>query len=224
MKKNFTYFLIVGAVAVLVVTWLLVWGNGADGLEEPVVKRLEDLKEFGSSSEQNVLSVSDSADAVAALEESIQFEYRKCFRRNTSAQSLDAMKALLLKQRDFSNPSTIHENYELITSDQRKMVVQHVPMDDSLNQVRVFEINPTDGTPNRIQDFSRPSADVSLRLKDALDLGTVQTKTVATTQNAYDGALLTFDEINGKLARLHLITSDFDFECKEQSCLCLKKE
>ncbi len=154
----------------------------------------------------------------------IQDEFIKCFSKETSAQNLETLKNVLLQQKDYSSPTLSEENFELVGKDNQSLVVQYIPMEENQNRVRVFSINPADGLPDRIKDFPQINAEVSLRLKGALSMGSVKSKTTSTTQSSYDGSMLSIDQKDEKIIRLHLITSGFDFECKDQTCQCLKKE
>lgn len=227
MMKRKKYFLIVTTAIAVTVALFLIFQKNSDEVQTTAKKSLEDIKTIQAP--QNLpLEISapssDAATFVKEREESIKSEFRKCFKKETNAKNIEEMKSTLLQQKDYSAPSLIEESYELTSEDQKELVVQHIPMEENENKVRVFSINPNDGLPDRIKDFPHSSAEISLRLKGALSMGTLKSKSNSTTQNSYDGSLLSIDEKNGKAIRLHLITASFDFECKEQSCQCLKKE
>jgi hypothetical protein len=151
-------------------------------------------------------------------------EFKKCFKRNIESESFETILAAIKRQRSFSEPIVTSENYELLTSDQKEVVVQFIPQEEERNRVRVFKINPVDGFPDRIKDFPNSESSIEKRLVGALSLGQQQSKTVSTTQNSYDGSLLALDITNGRLVRIHLSAGSIDFECKNQSCICLSKE
>lgn len=232
MKKNFVPVLLIVFAALATVAWLFALSSGPkDNIAVHgvgVEKKLEDLTV--SSKEKNQAAVlstteTESSDKMtASFQTSMQSEFQKCFKKESKAQNLESLKTILLQQKDFSSPSLSEESFELVTDDHKNLVVQHIPMEDSSNKVRVFSINPEDGMPDRIKDFPQNSAEISLRLKGALSLGVVKSKTTSTTQTSYDGSMLSIDEKDNKVVRLHLITTAFDFECKDQSCQCLKKE
>lgn len=231
MNKNKRYVFLIVLAAAVTAAWLLnIKMNASGESEKQSQKRLEDLvlpekKDQAQASNQNQLVASGDA-AVANIEKgkNIQEEFKKCFKKETSVQTLEDMKENLLQQKDYSKPSVDEENYNLVTNEGQNLVVQHIPLEENENKVRVFSINPTDGLPDRIKDFPQNSAEVSLRLKGALGMGSIKSKTISTIQSAYDGSLLSIDQKDEQVIRIHLITTSFDFECKEQSCLCLKKD
>ncbi len=169
-------------------------------------------------------SAPQRADGISAQSEKIQNEFKRCFKKDAKVESFESMKAALLQQKDYSAPLLNEETFELETADKKNLVVQHIPQEENKNIVRVFSINPADGLPDRIKDFPNMAADVSLRLKGALSLGSLKGKSSSTVQNAYDGSMLSLEEKDNKIIRIHLITNNFDFECKNQSCVCLTKE
>lgn len=229
MKKNNLYILIIVIAAAAIAAWLLNIKSNSDEIEKlaRTEKRLEDLSL--PTKEQNPEGIKiEGAKAIGSATtisvSNIQEEFQKCFKKETSAQSLESMKSVLLQQKDYSSPSLSEENYELVSKDNQNLVVQYIPMEENENKVRVFSINPADGLPDRIKDFPQNSGEISLRLKGALSMGSVKSKTVSTTQSSYDGSMLSIEQKDDKVIRLHLITNGFDFECKELSCQCLKKE
>lgn len=226
MKKNTVYILLIFLAAAATAAWLVNLKQESTALESgPLAeKRLEDLS-LPIAIDSKPKSGDESAAASKSVSQNaIQEEFYKCFNKETSIQSLESMKTALLQQKDYSTPSLNEESYELVGNDQKDLVVQYIPQEENQNKVRVFSINPTDGLPDRIKNFPHNSGDVSVRLKGALSMGSVKSRTVSTTQSAYDGSLLSIDQKDDKIIRLHLITAGFDFECKEQSCQCLKKE
>lgn len=223
MSRNKILLVVVLATVIGVATYLKQKTNETSiylSEEAHIEKRLEDIKVPAKMQTYAALADTSAADR----EQAIQIEFKKCFNKEIKLQSLEGVKSALLQQRDFSAPALSEENFELTTDDKRNLVVQHIPMEENRNKVRVFLINPADGLPDRIKDFPNSEAELALRLKGALSMGTVKTKTTSTTQNSYDGSLLSMDLENEKVVRIHLITTSFDFECKEQSCQCLKKE
>lgn len=227
MTKNQKYFLIAAAATAVTVALFLNFKKDSYEPQATSKKSLEDIQPISSPQNlpKGISAVSvDATTVVKQREESIKLEFKKCFKKETSAKNIEEMKSTLLQQKDYSASSLIEETYELVSEDQKELVVQHIPMEENENKVRVFSINPNDGLPDRIKDFPHSTAEISLRLKGALSMGTLKSKSNSTTQNSYDGSLLSIDEKGGKAIRLHLITGSFDFECKEQSCQCLKKE
>lgn len=227
MKKNTKYILIIFFAAIAIVAWLLNIKNETAALEKVAVnkKKLEDLSLSNQNSDGNKISEGNAVKSTKGVSVGrIQDEFQKCFKKETTAQNLESIKTVLLQQKDYSRPSLSEESYELVSQDNQSLVVQYIPMEENENKVRVFSINPQDGLPDRIKDFPQNSAEVSLRLKGALSMGSVKNKTTSTIQSSYDGSMLSIDQKDNKVIRLHLITSGFDFECKDESCQCLKKE
>lgn len=229
MKKNTKYVLIIFLAAAATAAWLINIKNEADHLDKSghTQKRLEDLSlsaQDPKAASIKIDGVKEIGSATAVSSNQIQEEFQECFKKETSAQSLEAMKTVLLQQKDYSNPTLSEESYELIGKDNQILVVQYIPLEENENKVRVFSINPADGLPDRIKDFPQNSSEVSLRLKGALGMGSIKSKTTSTTQSSYDGSMLSIDQKDDKVIRLHLITNGFDFECKDQGCQCLKKE
>jgi len=209
MKKNTKYTLLIILAAAASAAWLVNLKKESLGTEntQQAEKKLEDIS-LSKSNNLKVKSGDESTvvSAKAGLQNTIQDEFKKCFNKETSVQSLESMKTTLLQQKDYSSPSLNEENYELVGNDQKELVVQYIPQEENQNKVRVFSISPTDG-----------------RLKGALSMGSVKSKSISTTQSSYDGSLLSIDQKDDKIIRIHLITAGFDFECKEQSCQCLKE-
>ena len=172
----------------------------------------------------NDLTAFTKTDVAESTNGKIQIEYKKCFKKEIKVENIESMKTAILQQKDYSTPVVNEENYDLETANKANLVVQYIPQEENKNKVRVFSINPTDSLPDRVKDFPNKEAEVSLRLKGALTLGTIKSKTSTTIQNSYDGSMLSLEEKDNKIVRLHLITNSFDFECKNQSCLCLTKE
>lgn len=224
MKKNTKYIFLIILAAAVTAAWLMNLKNAPIGSENETQaeKRLEDLSlpQVKNEIEEASTDSTNAAGAISLMHD----EYRKCFKKETSIQNLELMKTALLQQKDYSKPSLNEESYELVGNDKQELVVQYIPQEENENKVRVFAINPKDGLPDRIKDFPQNAGEISVRLKGALTMGSIKSKTVSTTQSAYDGSLLSIDQKDDKIIRIHLITSGFDFECKEQSCLCLKKE
>jgi hypothetical protein len=183
--------------------------------------RLEDLK----APEKATAVTGESAPrAKSEKTTTLSVEFKKCFNKEIKNENFDGAVANLMAQKDFSQPVTSEENYELMSAENQPLVVQYLPQEDNSNKVRVFSINTQDGFPDRIKDFPQSHAETSLKLKGALSLGEIKSKMISTTQTAFDGSMLSIDKKDQKVIRAHLITRSFDFECKNQSCLCLKKE
>ena len=219
MKKNHIFLLLCAFVAAVAAVVLL------NSKKEVAVDKLKNIQ----LDRKSVVAATDIKTAIPSNElqssaSKIQIEFKKCFKKETKVENLENMKSTLLQQKDYSSPVLNEENFELETADKKNLVVQHIPQEENKNKVRVFSINPTDGLPDRIKDFPNVGAEVSLRLKGALTLGTLKSKTSSTIQNAYDGSMLSLEEKDDKIVRIHLITTTFDFECKNQSCVCLTKE
>ncbi len=219
MKKNNIFLLLCALVAIIAVMAVLL------PKKEVAVDKLKSIQvtKLGAISADISPAANSKEVAVTAVAKA-QDEFKKCFKKESHFDNLENLKNLLLEQKDYSAPILNEENYELVTADNANLIVQHIPQEENKNQVRVFSINPTDGMPDRIKDFPYSGGDVSLRLKGALTLGTIKGKTSSTIQNAYDGSMLSLENRDDKIIRLHLITNNFDFECKNQSCICLTKE
>lgn len=228
MKKSKLYVLVIVIAAAVTAAWLLNLKNQDPNLESSnqKEKRLEDIsvpaKVSGTSAVTGATAV--GSDVKVSPREQIQEEFQKCFKKETSAENLESMKAVLLQQKDYSSPTLSEENYELVGQNNQNLVVQYIPLEENENKVRLFSINPADGLPDRIKDFPQYGSEVSLRLKGALSMGTIKSKSTSTTQSSYDGSMLSIEQKDDKVVRLHLMTNGFDFECKDKSCLCLKKE
>ncbi len=161
---------------------------------------------------------------IKTAESTIQDQFKKCFKRGKKLENIEDVLKTILQQQDYSPAVISEESYELTTSDNNNLVIQVIPQEEDKNQVRVFSISQSDGLPDRIKEFPESNAPPPIRLKGALSLGTMKSKSRSITQTSYDGSMLSIDTKNEKTVRLHLITKNFEFECKNQNCLCLTKE
>ena len=213
--KSKKAFLFIAATIVFLIT-IVSLKQKRTTIEKSELEQIQ-IAKSATSSESTTMSPEKS-------EHVVQLEFKKCFKKQVQSEDLQEIMAELLRQKDYAPPILSEESYELQTIDDKSLVVQVLPEEEEKNKVRVFAINKLDGLPDRIKDFPEVNSPFVQKLNGALSLGTLKSKGVSTNQMAYDGSMLSIDKKDEKVVRLHLITKSFEFECKNQSCLCLTKE
>lgn len=136
----------------------------------------------------------------------------------------DTMKAYFEKKSDFSPAQLQLEQYELVAKNNQKIVVQYTPGEESKNQVRAFNVNKTDGFPDRITKFPQSTGELSKRLDGALTLGKLISKTETTHQAGTAGELLEIEKDQNAILWVRYSEPGLEFSCDKIKCKCTKMQ
>lgn len=134
---------------------------------------------------------------------------------NLFSQTLDQLKM----KYGITKEEVDMTEYQLMTKSNEELVIQHIPSEESKNQVRVFK-TAADGFPDRIKKFPNSNASEKLRLKGALTLGTL-TKQIEKFKivNA-DRSVLAYEKSNNEITRLDFTIGRNQLICEDQRCQC----
>ncbi|MFZ3230073.1 MAG: hypothetical protein WA160_07705 [Pseudobdellovibrio sp.] len=112
--------------------------------------------------------------------------------------------------------------YQLRTKANEELVVQHIPLEETKNQVRVFKMSE-DGFPDRIKKFPNYDASIPLRLQGALTLGALEKKIVKYKAVQTDGRnAFLFEITNDEITKIDFTNGRNQLICEDNRCQCLQ--
>lgn len=213
-RALFGFLFLIGGIL-----WVLVDKKQVTQTNTPETAAVVASTEKASSHERT----SEAKALSASADSSIAQEFQKCFHAQEKIESLEDLKIFFEKQTTFSNPAIDIERYSLVDSENKKMVVEHIPSEEFKNQVRVFKINPVDQMPDRVWDFAHSNSEnKDVRLSGALSVGKVVEKSETTRQLGANNELLLLESSNSKITKLTFSQQGMEFFCQTANdCKCV---
>lgn len=140
------------------------------------------------------------------------------FLNNQSALNLNETVQTIMKQS--SHKETLERTeYQLISNDNREIIVQHTPDEESKNKIRVLRV-ANDGFPDRIKNFPRSKGSTEDQLQGALTLGVLKNKIEKYSVMQESGVLLKFDKSQNQVIRINYSNGRNQLLCEESKCSC----
>lgn len=109
--------------------------------------------------------------------------------------------------------------YQLVTSDQRELIVQHTPDEETKNKIRVLRV-AADGFPDRIRNFPRSEGPVEDQLQGALSLGVLKNKIEKYSAADASGSVLKIEKSQNQIVRISYSQGRNQLLCEEAQCTC----
>ena len=140
------------------------------------------------------------------------------FLANQNGSNLDETVQLILKQS--SQKETLERTeFQLLSKDQKEIVVQLTPDEEPNNKVRVLRV-ASDGFPDRIKNFPHVKGTIEDQLQGALSLGTLKNKIEKYSVIQGNGIQLKFEKSNNHVVRINYSNARNQLVCEDAKCIC----
>ncbi len=175
-------------------------------LQSDIVGRVNSTASTGSGEKAPALIEADSLAACGS------------FLSAASSANLNKTVETILQQSTEKEILELTE-YQLLTSDQREMIVQLTPDEEPKNKIRVLRV-AEDGFPDRIKNFPNAKGSPEDQLQGAISLGTLQNKIEKYSVNQGNGIQLKFEKSQNQVLRINYSNGRNQLLCEEAKCSC----